>query len=262
MYKFFVKHSLLVKIVASLLTCSFCNFCLIMDNASWWSFILWNLIYIFLTVLVLESFKLKRIDKANKDLINNCNPYPLYEESKFLLENTKSEAKRQTQTLNYACALHYIGEFQQVYDILSNINIDKNTGTLPIEKIIYYNNLAGACFVSDKIQEGEIWLNKAWSLLEIVKNKKQKSVVFKNLTMNSIECMILKKDFSTAIEKLDNLVPENNLQRVYLAMMFAKAHIGLGDIDKAKYDLDFVMHNSNKLYLANEAKGLLNNLNT
>ena len=47
------------------------------------------------------------------------------------------------------------------------------------------------------------------------------------------------------------------LENVCASMVYAKAYIGLGETDKAKEKLNFILENGNKLYMVEQAKKML-----
>lgn len=255
--KLVAKHKLITFLILCLLTCLPYTVLFSVLNFPLWIIIIVNLFLLLLNYLFVVSSEIKINDDAVKALNNFCDPIPLLEASEFILKYKKSGPNNQIALSNYSTATRELGDVQKAYDILSSINIDKFPGVLAESKFVYYNNLSCFCSDLDKHDLAEVWYNKSLQIYNDIKNIK-----FKNDHKSSILYLTAlrnfrNKDYKQTISILDNSTHDSLRNKVDNALLCAKACLKLGDIEKAKDKLIFVIANGNKLACVNEARELL-----
>ena len=196
-----------------------------------------------------------------KCLKEQCNPYPYMEEINVLREYPGDGTAKQMLDIDYAMTLRYIGEYELSYALLTQINIDKHAGMLPMYKVIYYNNLMDLCALMGKHQEAVIWYEKLLKLFNDLKPDKRKEQLRKSVEANRAVYHFCREEYPQTLNALSLAKPENMSERIENAMMFARTYLAMGETEKAKKPLQFVAENGNKLYFAIEARELLVKIN-
>jgi len=222
-----------------------------------WIVVLFTLFMIFTAWGFVNSCARQLLLRAEKALREQCDPYPLLKETEDQLLYNRSQTYRQILTIDYCCALRNMGEYKKVLEQLESINIDKHAGTLPITKVIYYNNLADIYLCLNELEKAELWHNKSKQLQNDLTNKKQKEMFSSLIQHNAAEISYCNKDYDKSIEILNNVAETNMRDAVYKALLYARIYITQGKFDEAKLKLQFVVGNGNKLIDVQIAKDLL-----
>jgi tetratricopeptide (TPR) repeat protein len=225
-----------------------------------WIVILFTLFMIITAWGFVNSCARQLLLRAEKSLREQCDPYPLLKETEDQLSYNRSQTYKQILLIDYCLALRNLGEYKKVLEQLETINIDKYAGTLPINKLVYYNNLTDIYLCMNALVKAEIWHNKSLQLLNDLKNKKQKKMFSTIIRHNSAEIAYYKQDYDKSFEILNNIAETNMRDAVYKALFYAKIYIAQDKIDEAKLRLQFVVENGNKLIDVQIAKDLLANI--
>ena len=211
----------------------------------------------FLSILRIATIPDAWILEPLKELTEQCDPYPLLQEIHKISMEKLAEPLRQSMTINYCFALHYIGNYQLVLDTLSSLNIDKHGGMLPVNKAVYYNNLSAAYRCLQKHEEAEIWYTKMMQIYSDLPGNKLKKSLESVVLSAQIDHHRYTGEYEKAMELLNTVKPKNLLGEVGLHMQLAQNYLALGEKDLARENLQFVVDNGNKLYAVTEAKKLL-----
>lgn len=199
------------------------------------------------------------ITKTSKLLDEECDPYPLLEAVELQLKKVKSKCYEQLLLISKATALRATGQFDEVLSILSNINIDKYSTTLPVTKIVYYNNLMDIHIVKGNLLEANIWYSKTEQLISDTKMKDEhKQQLLVCFALNRASLLLLERRLDEMESVLSSISePLSNRMRIEKCMLFAKLYISQNRIEDAKPNLQFVIERGNKLYEVSEAKEIL-----
>lgn len=225
-----------------------------------WIVALFTLFMLLSSWSFVNSCARKLLLQAEKALREQCDPYPLLKETEDQLSYNRSQTYEQILMIDYCVALRNAGEYKKVLEQLRAINIDKYAGTMPITKVVYYNNLADIYLCLNELEKAEIWQNKSIQLFDDIKNEKQKNMLSATIQHNVAEIAYFKQDYSKSIEILNNVTETNMRDAVYRALLLAKIHIAQGRIEEAKTKLQFVVENGNKLIDVRIAKDLLSKI--
>jgi len=259
-YGWMAKHRWLAIVLGSLLLCGvYTGLCLDTDTPIW-LVILLNLVLIFCTYATVDNAPLYLLKNSIAELDHNCNPVPLGLELEKLLTYKNSEVTQQSLLMNYTLALDCIGNYEKSYEILSSINIDKSAKTLPGNKIVYYNNRMEQCMHLEKYEEACVWYLKASQMYADMKKSKHKEILKNTVQEAEAVYYFCKKEYEKAAHILDASVPRCLRAKVEDAYLYAKICLALGDEDKAREKLTFVIQNGNKLHYVEEAKKILERL--
>ena len=220
-------------------------------------------IFIFIiSLLFVSSTDRYVMNKAVKQMNEQCDPYILLENAEQQLQRVKSKSYEKLLLINKAVALRDLGQFDEVFSILSTINIDQYSTTLPLTKIIYYNNLVDILIIKGDFFQAKIWHAKMMQMINDMKVKeKQKHQLTEISTLNQAELLLADNQLDEA-ENLINKLSEQitNRQRISKCMLLAKLYIKRNMPDDAKQYLQFVIDYGNRLYDVIQAKGLLDSL--
>jgi len=252
-----VKYKPLAMLIVSTLLAAVIAVPLFLISAGGWTIFSFSLLFFLLGLLYVNSALNVLMFDAAKSIDEKCDPYPMIEESEFLLKCKLSDFNRQLVSMNYCVALHTIGEFDKVFAILSDINIDKSASMLPVYKFVYYNNLFSVCLKLDKHEAADIWYDKMCKIYGDMKENKQKRNLLVTMDVATAEKIFKNGDFVKTIQIINSTVPSNLYMTVTNSLLCAKAYLELGEKEKAAEKLRFVIDSGNKLYVVSEAKELL-----
>lgn len=260
MYRWCAKHGRLVMFLWSMPISAIFWTLFLYIEAPIWMPALFTLFMAFTSWGFVNSCARQLLLRAEKPLMEQCDPYPLLKETEDQMSYNRSKTYAQILLINYCCALRNIGEYNKVLEKMESINIDKYAGAMPITKVVYYNNLADIYLCLNEIEKAEIWQNKSIQIQHDLKNNKLMHKFSATVQLNVAEIAYHKKDFDKAIEILDNTAETNMRDAVYKALLFAKIYIAQNKIEEAKTKLQFVIEEGNKLIDVQIAKELLINL--
>jgi tetratricopeptide (TPR) repeat protein len=187
-------------------------------------------------------------------------PYPLLEESEYLLAKLKKGLPYLTNIINYSAGLVETGQFEKALAVLQAIDFSKAPKRPPQTMFIYYNNLCAACNEIGYKDQASVYYSKALSSYAMIKSEAVKKQLKNSITFNTVEEHLRNEEYPAADKVLSSFMPNPGKQTVDAEMLRAKVHIGLGEPEKAKEHLTFVIENGNKLNVVNQAKEILASL--
>ena len=215
----------------------------------------------FMTLCYVSSASNMLIKKPMKELSDNCDPYPFLKETEAILEYDKAnKVTDPAHIINYCAALSETGEYQKAIDILNTVNIDKYA--LLNLKAVYYHNLSSAYHELEKYEVADIFFNRALQVYSDMRNDKIKRSLDNNMIALKADHYFRLGEYQKTLDILDLPAASTKIQNVSRAFSCALAYIKLNDLDNAKAKLLFVVENGNKLYVAAQAKRLLDELNS
>jgi uncharacterized protein len=155
-----------------------------------------------------------------------------------------------------------MGQFDQVLETLINLNIDQYSGTIPQNKVIYYNNMADAYLEVKDTEKAMIWQTKARQITADIKNPKIRASLQDTLSLNDAAILVLRSQFADAEQVLLTQAGKQKplIRMISAAMLFAEIGIHIGNCDAAREHLNFVIANGNKVFDVQKARNILVNL--
>ena len=232
------------------------------DEWIWGSLVgllLWSvMLFVLLRIITLRDRYLRKALEAMK---NDCDPYPLLQETQEQLTYPGPKSGRQMMEINYALALREVGEYEKAQALMESINIDKHA-IIPSVKMVYYNNRMDICALTGRYAEAVVWYEKTAQIFRDLRPGKQKDQLQTAVEQNLAVFHYCRGEFDLALQVLGQAKPQNMCERIENAMMFARTYLAMGETEKAKKPLQFVAEKGNKLYFATEAKELLEKINT
>ena len=230
---------------------------LLVTEASTWM-VAMTIIYLFyMTILYPNYCRIMQINEAIQVLNNQCDPYPLLEVTEQFLQKKHSELEKQIYEMNYCVALRDIGEYEKVYRILSELNIDKCGGMTLVNKIVYYNNRADICTVMDKYEEADIWHKKMMQLYDGMRDGKTKQNLARMIRLAEAAELFRTGSYAETVKILRREEANCVRQDVSNCMLCGRAYLKLGETERAKEQLQVVVDKGNRVYEVIEAKELL-----
>ena len=199
--------------------------------------------------------------KEPTKMLGECDPYPLYEESKFLYDTGVPKAFGAAVICDYSAALRYMGELRRAYDMIHNISDNDLERAGFIVRMTYYNNLADCCVALGLFEEADACYLDFVREYEQTKRKKAQSQYAYCYDSARMYLMMRDGNYADALTLCNGLLPQNKLQSVSCSMERARIYNGLGDMENATAQLNFVIENSGKTSLGIEAKGMLEYMN-
>ena len=257
---FAIRNSKLLSVIATLIW-----FTLLMAVAVFFefSYIICGLIAVVLSFIskrYIEAICHFAIGSAFKKLQEQCDPYPLLDVTEKLIEYDISPWHTRIAIMDRCCALACVGRTKEAYDNMVSINIEEPPEVHYITKVMYYNNLMDFATRLGLYDEAEQNYEKALRLYENISERKLKDRYLYLFKAAEYMAEYRKGDYAKAIELIDS-VENNYIQSKVDATMFsAKCYIALGENEKAKESLEFVVKNANKTCFGKEAEELLKTL--
>ena len=187
-------------------------------------------------------------------------PYPLLEESEYLLTKTKKGLPYLTNIINYSAGLIETGQFEKALAVLQAVDFSKVPKASPQSMLAYYINLCSACNEMGQKDQASAYYSKALASFAMIKNEAVKKQMKSTITVHTIEEHLRNEDYKEADKVLASFIPSTGRQTIDAEMLRAKVHIGLGEPEKAKEHLTFVIENGNKLNVVTQAKEILSSL--
>ena len=252
-----VQHQYLASIGLSILLCGVYTAMLLCIHAPWWGILTIDFVCLFTGWSYPTACQNKLMLKSMQPLFNACDPYPLLHETEELLQYCKPGIAQQILQLNHCMALGEIGEFQKALDMLNAINIDKYTGTHPLNKYVYYNNLTCFSEALGDLRTANIYGTKAKQIYADIKDSKLKRKYAQHVQFNTAEEYYKCGEYSKALEILRGMTPEHALRGVEIAMLQGLIYRDMGDAEQAKANFAYVIRNGNKLHKVTVARQYL-----
>lgn len=256
-YRFAAKHKLLFSILSSVLLCLVYSVCLAYLGASWWLIVLPDLLICFVYFLYPSAAAGKLVDAAHKELQQNCDPEPLYLETKEQLTHKFSDADRQGLLINHCVALREMGQWQQAMDIMKTIHIDKHAGTLPYAKVIYYNNLSDLCELLGDNASADIWYEKSIQIYNDMPENRLRKLLDPSIPTLHAAFHYRNGRYAEAMVWAKQMPRGNRHRTVSYALNYGQIAIGLKDYENARKALQYAVANGNKTCAVQIAKKLL-----
>lgn len=253
--RWMVKHRIAAYVVFDLFFIGFFSVMFWQLGAPWWVIVLFDLFLLFVNHSVVafsDALLLQEPARLNNE---NCDPYPMLQEAEWLLSCPLSATARQRVLLLYAGALGNVGAYSQVYDILSAGDFEKAL-LLPTDRAGYVLSLADVCLQLDKQELAEFWYGKAMQQYAELKEDKTKRDLYLSMLMIWARLTLKAGEPQAVIDALPPITPSSRVAAVGKAMVLARAYRAIGDTDKAREQLRFVIQNGNRLHIVTEARDM------
>lgn len=223
-------------------------------QASVWWILLTTVVSLLLIRLLIQGAPRRLTVKAVKELENTCDPYPLYEETEKLLTYALPKNYRRVYMINYGTALISIGDLRRAYDILHAINIE--APYVPaVQKYVYYHNLATVCTRLSLMEEAAGCFAYQQRLYASLSKQIQTAFASNVKSACALERYRVGDPLET-MRLLASLPRGSRYEGVSNAMLYAKAALAVGETEKARENLDYVIAYGNRLGVVEEAKTL------
>ncbi|MBE6788706.1 MAG: hypothetical protein E7539_03470 [Ruminococcaceae bacterium] len=208
-------------------------------------------------ILHINNCQLKPHNAAIKMLDNYCDPMPLYEITEFLLGCKNNKSAKLLFTFNHCVALQEMGKAEQAIETIKALKIEKQEKIHPQFKCVYYHNLSSLYTAINEYVLADEAYNNLTLLYNNVKNKKLTKLMENPFLSSTALYYYRNENYNETIATLEK-IPKTTLRPdVHNALLYARTYLKLGDIEKAKDKLIFVIANGNKLASVNEARELL-----
>lgn len=192
-----------------------------------------------------------------KTMHKQCDPYPLLAECDDQLSYVKNRLDRQTLVVNRSAALCAMGRDADALAALEALNID-DPYCVPLWRYCYYNNAATAAMACDQQEKAMVYRQKADQTATSITNPKQQALVQATTNDWLTELCLLDGDYAGAAAHLSRQEPPINLyQHVNRAYQIARVEKAQGNLTAARFQLEFVVQNGNRLAVVDKAREML-----
>jgi hypothetical protein len=260
-YRWITEHSGLCRTLLFLLLGAFTLYAASFQYVSFLSIYLLDLFIWFLVGRFISLAPAKLLREPHSQLQQECDPYPLMEETQRQLARKFDGPHRQVLEMDYAVSLRETGQFHKASEVLENINIDKFPGTTPFLKYVYYHNLSDICYLLDRSEEARIWSRKFRQIYHDLPPTKAKQELAATNDLMEAEIHYYEGNFESALRKVAWIKLPTRRMVLDGALLAAKCHIALEEPEKARQKLQYIIDNGNRLFIVQQAREILDGLN-
>jgi predicted Zn-dependent protease len=189
-----------------------------------------------------------------------CDPYPLLEETEYMISKAKKGLPYFQITINYSIALMATGQYEKALSVLQGLDFTKIPKLSHHNMFVYYNNLCAACAANKQWEQHAIYQSKAEASYACIKKQAFKKKFSDSMLLHQISQYIQEKKYDEAEEALSSFIAKRGRESIMMAMTLTEIHIGRGETEQAKEQLQFIIENGNKLYAVTEARQILETL--
>ncbi|MCH5303684.1 MAG: hypothetical protein J1E41_02365 [Ruminococcus sp.] len=254
---FVIKHPFITWLLMSSFEIGALSYFFYLLNLPIWSYFVVDLLLMLINLVYVNSFYDSLLVDALYEYNYRGNPELLLSTTTELLNERLPRNISQVNVINYCVALREIGKFREAYDILLTLNMDKS---FVLNKVVYYNNLCDLCHLMDDYDNANKYYSEMMSIYNNISNRHIKKGFSSNVYLSNVNDLYRSGNYNEVLLKLNEFKPDNLNQSVDTSLTYGETYIKLGNYDKAKEHLSFVIQKGNKLLNVKLAKCLLSEL--
>lgn len=190
-------------------------------------------------------------------LFEKCDPASYIEETALLLDGRLSKTDMAVMLMNHAVGLRYMGEYARAYEIMHSIDFKTLERVGFVYKIVFYNNIIAYCILLGRYDEADMWNSRLISEYNDQRSERMKKSVSAMYDGAIMYELIREERYAEALSVCGTLTFKNKLQSLSISIDRARIYRGLGDIEKAREQLNYVIENAHKTSLGTEAARML-----
>lgn len=256
LYHWIAKHQSLSFLLFAGIPCVLCSLLLLWLGSPVWTVQLLDVLLIFVIYRFTALCPYQLLRKAQAELENRCDPYPLLQETDTLLSYPHKNGIELNLLIDRNVALSALGDHRKVYENLTAFDIDQYNLS-PSAQFVFYNNLLACCADLGMSDQVEQLIAKTMQLYNEIENKKQKQRLEHTVWSIKVSEHMLRQEYTLALKILTGMKPTSLRMEVEDALLCAKVYLALDETERAKEKLRFVIEHGNKLYSVTEARQLL-----
>lgn len=258
--KFFLaKHSFFGWLLISIIVCGIYTGCLAFIGAEPWKYVLLNLLGVFCSYMIVLSTPGSIMRPAINALLNDCNPYPLYEATTELLKYKLNKSNANVAKINYGASLLGLGRADDAIDALLELNEEEKSLTLGA-KLAYYINVSNGYFQLNDFEKASLFYHKAVELTRGIKSKGTRARFDTVLEAARLEELYRNGQYNELLRSASQISATTKNKQVTIDYMSALAYIKLENYVLAKSYLREVIKNANLFKEKALAQEFLNKL--
>jgi len=186
-----------------------------------------------------------------------CDPNPLLRDTDNLLDYKHGPVNRAIVSLNHSLAWRELGEYGKAYEQMIALKKKMSKRMNVLVKFTLLNNLADACTMLGRYDEAEHYYENLLEMYRNMPEKKRNAYNEQSVREAKADHFYRQGEYGQVLELLASVKPYNLKEEVSVSLLQAKAYLKLGDMEKAREKLDYVIKKGNKLYAVTEAKQLM-----
>ena len=208
-------------------------------------------------VMFLISFGLKKYNstfmkKAERELYDGCDPYPMLDEIDLYLECASKRANKTGLHVTRAVLLTLAGKYEDAEQLLKSFNTGADSPLPATVKSGVLYDLASLYCAMNMRQHAIESYDRSREIISSEPEAIRQKIPFDGMTSAQVECFKGNADLS--LEMLEKIEPENNFHEVMKTFASAKIHYIIGRREEALSEFDFVAENGGKLACAAESE--------
>lgn len=195
-----------------------------------------------------------------KVLNRECDPLPLLEVTSFLLTCRLSPAHRMVTAMNQAVALRDTGAYEEALKVMKSIDLNKPRRIPAMAKFVYFHNLAEFLDNAGHREEADAIHARALEFWDTIPQRRKTPVLHNTIRFARASSFCRHGTFPQAVEILQDMECIDPRQQVERGMVLARCAIALGQYQRAREWLTYVITHGNRLHIADQARSMLKNL--
>ncbi|MCI8345855.1 MAG: tetratricopeptide repeat protein [Clostridia bacterium] len=230
------------------------------------SFFILMLLYGFLTAPIFNYITMRRLNKINKNLYNDCNITKYIEEYQKVYKKNTQKVFDITFRISLSTGYINLGQFEKALELLENGKPKfKNNKIDTYNKIAYYNNLAIIYLQLNNLEKAREMIDK---MKENINNSKLDKIKLEETELlyetRKIELELAKEKTLNNLENAKGLylkLLENankNNKKVYYNYKLAEIYKEFGDKEKEEKCFSYIIENGGDTYYVQKVKELMN----
>lgn len=185
---------------------------------------------------------------------HRCDPYPLLDVTRALMELKLPARLRQVAVNNYCGALQETGQYNEALELLSGLNM--HNAPL-VHKAAHYNNLGALCHRMGNYAQADQWDDLLMQMYRSIPEGAVKNQLNPAIRSAAAARHLRRGEYEQAIAALNTEQAPNLYSAVSSALLDAQAQLGLGRYQTAADRLQYVIAHGNRLHAVTEARALL-----
>ena len=244
--------------VVVVVLCMIPAFLLAVQEESWFAYILIGLI-VAVSLLSGSAATMRLMNPATKIMQDQCDPFPLLEETSYQLGYVKNRSDRTLLTINHSAGLANAGYYDQALEALEALDIH-NPAVPAAWRYAYYHNLASVAIDAGHKEKAEIYYQNAVQQFAGLKGKLREMTSPQRIALSADICLLY-GNYAQAYELLAPLTPGHLQGQVSRAYALAKIAVAQGQPEVARVHLNFVLTYGNRLHVVAQAQKMSEEIN-
>ena len=252
--RFLAKHNIAIYATSCVLWTAL--YCLLVRKAGIGLFV-FAMVMIYLSAAWLNTRHAVLLKKPMEILDTQCDPYPYLEELQRQKTYSSPWTLRYNITLFEVFALSAIGQMEQAYQLLITLQERIFRSRYKLLQINFCTSMVALCRNLGRSYDMENWHTKFMDIFQKMKPNRQKQRLTEKMPLYLAQYHCYRQEHDRSLELLAQCTAKTLYEQVIVTMAYARNYVALDEKEKAKEALYFVAEKGNRLYIAQQARQML-----